>query len=155
MTQTKTRQSLQERSINAIRALTIDALEAAGSGHPGMPLGAAPVGYTLFTKFMKFNPANDRWIDRDRYIQSAGHGSMLQYSLAHLVGYDLPMEELKRYRQWKSKTPGHPEHFVTPGVEVTTGPLGQGSDGEASARRLGLLWLRRTSRLSTTGPVMS
>ena len=126
MTQTQTRQSLQERSINAIRALTIDALGAAGSGHPGMPLGAAPVGYTLFTKFMKFNPANDRWIDRDRYIQSAGHGSMLQYSLAHLVGYDLPMAELKRYRQWKSKTPGHPEHFVTPGVEVTTGPLGQG-----------------------------
>ena len=126
MTQTQTRQSLQERSINAIRGLTIDALGAAGSGHPGMPLGAAPVGYTLFTKFMKFNPANDRWIDRDRYIQSAGHGSMLQYSLAYLVGYDLPMAELKRYRQWKSKTPGHPEHFVTPGVEVTTGPLGQG-----------------------------
>ncbi len=126
MTQTQTRQSLEQRSINAIRALTIDALGAAGSGHPGMPLGAAPVGYTLYTKFMKFNPANDRWVDRDRYIQSAGHGSMLQYSLAHLVGYDLPMEELKRYRQWKSKTPGHPEHFMTPGVEITTGPLGQG-----------------------------
>ena len=126
MTQTQTRQSLEQRSINAIRALTIDALGAAGSGHPGMPLGAAPVGYTLFTKFMKFNPANDRWVDRDRYIQSAGHGSMLQYSLAYLVGYDLPMSELKRYRQWKSKTPGHPEHFMTPGVEITTGPLGQG-----------------------------
>jgi len=126
MTQTQTRQSLQERAINAIRALTIDATQAAGSGHPGMPMGAAAMGYTLFTRFMKFNPANDRWIDRDRYIQSAGHGSMLQYSLAHLVGYDLPMEELKRYRQWKSKTPGHPEHFVTPGVEITTGPLGQG-----------------------------
>ena len=126
MTQTKTRQSLQERSINAIRGLTIDAVEAAGSGHPGMPLGAAPMGYTLYTKFMKFNPANDRWVDRDRYIQSAGHGSMLQYSLAYLVGYDLPMSELKRYRQWGSKTPGHPEHFLTPGVEITTGPLGQG-----------------------------
>ena len=126
MTQTQTRQSLEQRSINAIRALTIDALGAAGSGHPGMPLGAAPVGYTLYTKFMKFNPANDRWVDRDRYIQSAGHGSMLQYSLLHLVGYDLPMAELKRYRQWDSKTPGHPEHFVTPGVEITTGPLGQG-----------------------------
>ena len=126
MTQTKTRQSLQERAINSVRALTIDAFETAGSGHPGMPLGAAPVGYALYTKFMKFNPANDRWIDRDRYIQSAGHGSMLQYSLAHLVGYDLPMAELKRYRQWKSKTPGHPEHFMTPGVEITTGPLGQG-----------------------------
>ncbi len=126
MTQTTPRQSLQERAINTIRALTIDAFEAAGSGHPGMPLGAAPVGYALYTKFMKFNPANDRWIDRDRYVQSAGHGSMLQYSLAHLVGYDLPMDELKRYRQWKSKTPGHPEHFVTPGVEITTGPLGQG-----------------------------
>jgi transketolase len=126
MTQTQTRQSLEERAINAIRALTIDATQAAGSGHPGMPMGAAAMGYTLFTRFMKFNPANDRWIDRDRYIQSAGHGSMLQYSLAHLVGYDLPMEELKRYRQWHSKTPGHPEHFVTPGVEITTGPLGQG-----------------------------
>ncbi len=126
MTQTQTRQSLQERAVNTIRALTIDATQAAGSGHPGMPMGAAPMGYTLFTRFMKFNPANDRWIDRDRYIQSAGHGSMLQYSLAHLVGYDLPMAELKRYRQWKSKTPGHPEHFMTPGVEITTGPLGQG-----------------------------
>lgn len=126
MTQTQTRQSLEQRSVNAIRALTIDATQAAGSGHPGMPMGAAPMGYTLFTRFMKFNPANDRWIDRDRYIQSAGHGSMLQYSLAHLVGYDLPMEELRRYRQLKSKTPGHPEHFITPGVEITTGPLGQG-----------------------------
>ena len=126
MTQTQTRQSLQQRAINTIRALTIDATQAAGSGHPGMPMGAAPVGYTLYTRFMKFNPANDRWIDRDRYIQSAGHGSMLQYSLAHLVGYDLPMSELRRYRQWKSKTPGHPEHFMTPGVEITTGPLGQG-----------------------------
>ena len=94
MTQTQTRQSLQQRAINAIRALTIDATQAAGSGHPGMPMGAAPMGYTLFTRFVKFNPANDRWIDRDRYIQSAGHGSMLQYSLAHLVGYDLLPEEL-------------------------------------------------------------
>jgi transketolase len=123
---TITRQSLETRAINAIRALTIDATQEAGSGHPGMPLGAAPMGYLLFTKFLKFNPANDRWVNRDVYIQSAGHGSMLQYSLLHLVGYDLPMEELKRYRRWKSKTPGHPEHFVTPGVEVTTGPLGQG-----------------------------
>lgn len=126
MSQTTTKQSLEVRAINAIRALTIDATQAAGSGHPGMPMGAAPMGYLLFTKFLKFNPANDRWVNRDVYIQSAGHGSMLQYSLLHLVGYDLPMEELKRYRQWKSKTPGHPEHFVTPGVEITTGPLGQG-----------------------------
>ncbi len=126
MTQTQTRQSVQERSINAIRALTIDATQAAGSGHPGMPMGAAAMGYTLYTQFMKYNPANPKWADRDRYVQSAGHGSMLQYSLLHLAGYDLPMEELKRYRQWHSKTPGHPEYGMTPGVEITTGPLGQG-----------------------------
>lgn len=126
MTQTQTRQSVQERSINAIRALTIDATQAAGSGHPGMPMGAAAMGYTLYTQFMKFNPASPKWVDRDRYVQSAGHGSMLQYSLLHLAGYDLPMEELKRYRQWHSKTPGHPEYGMTEGVEITTGPLGQG-----------------------------
>ncbi|HEX7039051.1 MAG TPA: transketolase [Trueperaceae bacterium] len=114
------------RAINAIRALTIDATQAAGDGHPGMPLGAAPMGYVLFVDAMRHDPAEPRWPNRDRYVQSAGHGSMLQYSLLHLTGYDLPMEELRRYRQWGSRTPGHPEHGHTVGVETTTGPLGQG-----------------------------
>ncbi len=117
---------LQQRAINTIRALTIDATQEAGSGHPGMPMGAAPMGYVLFKETMNFNPKNPQWANRDRYIQSAGHGSMLQYSLLHLTGFDLSMEDLKGYRQWESKTPGHPEHFLTPGVETTTGPLGQG-----------------------------
>lgn len=118
--------ALQTRAINAIRALTIDATEAAGDGHPGMPLGAAAMGYALWTKFLRHNPKNPTWFNRDRFVQSAGHGSMLIYSLLHLTGYDLPMEELKGYRQWGSKTPGHPEYGHTPGVETTTGPLGQG-----------------------------
>ncbi len=117
---------LQQRAINVIRALTIDATQEAGSGHPGMPMGAAPMGYVLFKEVMNFNPKNPQWANRDRYIQSAGHGSMLQYSLAHLTGFDLTMDDLKAYRQWESRTPGHPEHFLTPGVETTTGPLGQG-----------------------------
>ena len=117
---------LQQRAINTIRALTIDATQEAGSGHPGMPMGAAPMGYVLFKEVMNFNPKNPQWANRDRYIQSAGHGSMLQYSLLHLTGFDLTMDDLKAYRQWESKTPGHPEHFLTPGVETTTGPLGQG-----------------------------
>ena len=118
--------SLTTRAINAIRALTIDATQEAGSGHPGMPMGAAPMGYLLYRRFMKHNPRNPGWWNRDRFVQSAGHGSMLQYSLLHLTGYDLPMEELRRYRQWGSMTPGHPEVHHTPGVEATTGPLGQG-----------------------------
>ena len=117
---------LQQRAINVIRALTIDATQEAGSGHPGMPMGAAPMGYVLYQEVMNFNPKNPQWANRDRYVQSAGHGSMLQYSLLHLTGYDLSMDDLKAYRQWESKTPGHPEHFLTPGVETTTGPLGQG-----------------------------
>ncbi len=114
------------RAINAIRALAIDATQAAGDGHPGMPLGAAPMGYVLFVDAMRHDPAEPRWPNRDRYVQSAGHGSMLQYALLHLTGYDLPMDELRRYRQWGSLTPGHPEHGHTVGVETTTGPLGQG-----------------------------
>ena len=114
------------RAVNTIRALTIDATQAAGSGHPGMPLGAAEMGYVLYARVMKHNPKNHAWWDRDRYIQSAGHGSMLQYSLLHLTGYDMPMKELENYRQWESKTPGHPEVHLTPGIEMTTGPLGQG-----------------------------
>ncbi len=119
-------QTLEELCINTIRILSADAVQQANSGHPGMPMGAAPMAYTLWTKFLKFNPKNPAWFDRDRFVLSAGHGSMLLYSLLHLTGYDLPLEELKRFRQWGSKTPGHPERGHTPGVEVATGPLGQG-----------------------------
>jgi transketolase len=112
--------------VNTIRALSIDTVQKANSGHPGLPLGAAPMGYSLFARTMKHNPANPAWPDRDRFVLSAGHGSALLYSLLHLTGYDLPMEQLKQFRQWGSETPGHPEHGDTPGVETTTGPLGQG-----------------------------
>jgi transketolase len=112
--------------VNSIRVLAIDAVQKANSGHPGMPMGMAPTGYLLFTRFMRHNPRNPKWPGRDRFVLSAGHGSMLLYSLLHLTGYDLPLEELKRFRQLGSKTPGHPEHGLTPGVETTTGPLGQG-----------------------------
>lgn len=117
---------LVQRAVNTIRALTIDATQASGDGHPGMPMGAAAMGYALFARAMRYDPRDPGWANRDRYVQSAGHGSMLQYSLLHLAGYDLPMEELKRYRQWGSRTPGHPEYGHTVGVETTTGPLGQG-----------------------------
>jgi transketolase len=117
---------LVQRAVNTIRALTIDATQASGDGHPGMPMGAAAVGYALFARTMRHDPRRPDWANRDRYVQSAGHGSMLQYGLLHLTGYDLPMDELKRYRQWGSRTPGHPEYGHTVGVETTTGPLGQG-----------------------------
>jgi transketolase len=113
-------------SINAIRALSIEAVQKANSGHPGLPLGAAPFAYALWTKNMMHNPKNPTWFNRDRFVLSAGHGSALLYSLLHLSGYDLPLEELKNFRQWGSKTPGHPEFGHTVGVEATTGPLGQG-----------------------------
>lgn len=120
-------QSLQELCINAIRFLSIDGVEKAKSGHPGLPMGAAPMSFVLWDQFMKFNPKNPKWFNRDRFVLSAGHGSMLQYSLLHLFGYDsVGIEDIKQFRQWKSKTPGHPENFLTEGVEVTTGPLGQG-----------------------------
>ena len=112
--------------INTIRTLAMDAVQKAGSGHPGLPMGAAPMAYVLWTRFLRHNPANPDWPDRDRFILSAGHGSMLLYSLLHLTGYDLSLEELKNFRQWGSKTPGHPESFATTGVETTSGPLGQG-----------------------------
>lgn len=120
-------QSIQELCINAIRFLSIDGVEKAKSGHPGLPMGAAPMAFVLWDQFMQFNPKNPQWFNRDRFILSAGHGSMLQYSLLHLYGYDsVTIEDIKQFRQWKSKTPGHPENFVTAGIEVTTGPLGQG-----------------------------
>lgn len=118
--------NLDQLAISAIRTLSIDMVEQAKSGHPGMPMGAAPMAYELWAKHMNHNPANPEWADRDRFILSAGHGSALLYSLLHLTGYNLPIEELKNFRQWGSKTPGHPEFGHTPGVEATTGPLGQG-----------------------------
>ncbi len=121
-----TNKSIEQLSIDTIRTLSIDAVEKANSGHPGMPMGSAPMAYELWSRFMKINPDNPKWINRDRFVLSAGHGSMLLYSLLHLCGYDLSLEELKNFRQWESKTPGHPEYGHTPGVDATTGPLGQG-----------------------------
>src|SRR3984957_2796459 len=118
--------SLDELCVNTIRMLSIDAVQKANSGHPGLPLGAAPMAYTLWTHFLKHNPENPEWYNRDRFVLSAGHGSMLLYSLLHLTGYAISMEQIKQFRQWGSITPGHPESELTPGVEVTTGPLGQG-----------------------------
>src|SRR3970282_589046 len=111
---------------NSIRALAMDAVEAAKSGHPGMPMGMAEIAVALWKRHLRHNPANPAWANRDRFVVSNGHGSMLLYALLHLTGYALPMEELKRFRQLGSKTPGHPEHGYAPGVETTTGPLGQG-----------------------------
>jgi len=119
-------QTLEDLCINTIRFLSADSVQKANSGHPGMPMGAAAMAYTLWTKFLRFNPKDPQWFDRDRFVLSAGHGSMLLYSLLHLTGYDLSLDELKRFRQWGSKTPGHPERGHTVGVEVATGPLGQG-----------------------------
>ncbi|MDQ3021194.1 MAG: transketolase [Bacteroidota bacterium] len=118
--------NLEELSINTIRLLSVDAVQKANSGHPGMPMGAAPMAYTLWTKYLNFDPKNPDWANRDRFILSAGHGSMLLYSLLYLTGYDLSLEDLKNFRQLDSKTPGHPEYHLTAGVETTTGPLGQG-----------------------------
>ena len=117
---------LDELSINTIRMLSADAVQKANSGHPGLPMGAASMAYVLWTRFLRHNPGNPKWQDRDRFVLSAGHGSMLLYSLLHLTGYDLTLNDLKEFRQWGSRTPGHPEYGLTPGVEITTGPLGQG-----------------------------
>ena len=125
-TKLKKTTDLDQLCINTIRTLSLDAIQKANSGHPGLPLGMAPSAYVLWTKFMRHNPKNPKWFNRDRFLLSAGHGSMLIYSLLHLTGYDLPLEELKNFRQLHSKTPGHPENILTPGVEITTGPLGQG-----------------------------
>jgi transketolase len=122
-----TTQSLEELCINSIRFLAIDAVEKAKSGHPGLPMGAAPMAFVLWDRFMKFNPKNPKWFNRDRFVLSAGHGCMLQYALLYLTGFDsVTIDDIKQFRQWGSRTPGHPENFETLGVEVTTGPLGQG-----------------------------
>ncbi len=118
--------SVDDVCIDTLRFLSVDAVQKAGSGHPGLPLGAAPMAYVLWTRLLKHNPSNPDWPNRDRFVLSAGHGSMLLYALLHLTGYDLPLEQIKQFRQWGSMTPGHPERGVTPGVETTTGPLGQG-----------------------------
>jgi transketolase len=118
--------TLQERAINTIRFLSADGVQKANSGHPGLPMGAAAIAYTIWTKHLRHNPKNPHWFDRDRFVLSGGHGSMLLYSLLHLTGYNLPLDQLKQFRQWGSITPGHPEVGLTPGVETTTGPLGQG-----------------------------
>jgi transketolase len=136
-------QTLEELCINTIRTLSIDAVQKANSGHPGMPMGAATMAYALWTRHLRYNPRNPTWPDRDRFVLSGGHGSMLLYSLLYLTGYDLTMDDIKQFRQWGSRTPGHPESGLTPGVEVTTGPLGQGfgnSVGLAMAER----WLAAT-----------
>lgn len=121
-----TKTDLESRAIKTLRYLSVDGVQTANSGHPGLPMGTAAIAYTIWTRHLKVNPANPNWFNRDRFILSGGHGSMLIYSLLHLTGFDLSLDELKHFRQWGSRTPGHPEYGVTPGVEVTTGPLGQG-----------------------------
>lgn len=121
-----TETDLENRAVNTIRFLAADAVQKANSGHPGLPMGVAPIAYVLWTRHMRYDPGHPKWPNRDRFVLSAGHGSMLLYAMLHLTGYDLPLEELKRFRQWGSKTPGHPERDEAPGVETTTGPLGQG-----------------------------
>ena len=140
---TETTETLENLCINTIRILSADAVQAANSGHPGMPMGAAAMAYTLWMRFLKYNPADPLWFNRDRFILSAGHGSMLLYSLLHLTGYDLPLEELKRFRQWGSRTPGHVERRLAGGVEVTTGPLGQGF-GNGVGMAIAEAWLAAT-----------
>jgi transketolase len=124
--QLETTPELDQLCINTIRTLAIDAVQKANSGHPGLPLGAAPMAYVLWTRFMRYNPKNPKWHNRDRFLLSAGHGCMLLYALLYLTGYELSLDEIKNFRQWGSKTPGHPEYGLAPGVEITTGPLGQG-----------------------------
>src|SRR5436309_9512446 len=130
---------LDSLSINTIRFLSVDAVQKANSGHPGLPMGAAVMAYVLWQRFLKHDPTDPKWPDRDRFVLSAGHGSMLLYVLLYLTGYDLSLDDLKSFRQWGSKTPGHPEFHLTPGVEATTGPLGQGTTnavGMAIAERV-------------------
>lgn len=119
-------QLIEEQAINTIRLLSADAIQKANTGHPGMPMGMAPVAYLLYKNIMNHNPKNSKWLNRDRFVLSGGHGSMLLYSILHLSGYDISLDDIKNFRQWESKTPGHPEFGSTDGVETTTGPLGQG-----------------------------
>ena len=147
-----------EARINAIRFLAVDAVQKANSGHPGLPLGAAAAAYTLWTRHLRYDPQDSHWFDRDRFVLSAGHGSALLYALLHLAGYDLSIEDLQHFRQLGSKTPGHPEYHHTQGVEVTTGPLGQGfanavgiAIAEAHLAR-GLQPRRRRSSTTTPTP---
>jgi transketolase len=126
MSDIATTEALDQLCVNTIRTLSMDGVQKANSGHPGLPMGTADIAYILWTRFLKHNPTNPDWPDRDRFVLSGGHGSMLLYSLLHLTGYDLSLEDLKNFRQWGSRTPGHPEYGLTPGVEMTTGPLGQG-----------------------------
>ena len=120
------RDRLRRLAANTVRGLAMDAVQKANSGHPGLPMGMADAAVVLWSQFLKHNPVNPQWPDRDRFVLSAGHGSMLLYSLLHLSGYELPLSQLQQFRQWGSRTPGHPEHGLTSGVETTTGPLGQG-----------------------------
>ena len=126
MTKAAPSSALDQACINAIRVLSMDAVQKADSGHPGTPMALAPLAYTLWTKHIRYNPADPNWINRDRFVLSAGHASMLLYSVLYLTGYDLSLDDIKQFRQWGSRTPGHPEYGHTPGVETTTGPLGQG-----------------------------
>ncbi|HVS09589.1 MAG TPA: transketolase [Planctomycetota bacterium] len=139
--------SLDELCINTIRTLAMDAVQKANSGHPGLPMGAAPMAYVLWQRFLKHDPAEPSWPDRDRFVLSAGHGSMLLYALLHLTGYDLTMDDIMAFRQWESRTPGHPERFMTPGVEATTGPLGQGA-----ANAVGMAIAERSLAARFNGP---
>src|ERR671939_1193620 len=135
---TRNDSKLDELCINTVRTLAMDAVQQANSGHPGTPMALAPVAYVLWDRYMRHNPRNPQWPNRDRFVLSAGHASMLLYGMLHISGYDLPLDEIKRFRQWESKTPGHPEYGLTAGVETTTGPLGQGvanSVGMAIAER--------------------
>ncbi|HXX37042.1 MAG TPA: transketolase [bacterium] len=143
--------TLDNLCVNTIRTLSIDGVQRAKSGHPGMPMGAAAMAYVLWTRHLRYNPKNPDWPDRDRFVLSAGHGSMLLYSLLHLTGYDLTMEDLQRFRQWGSRTPGHPERHCAPGVEVSTGPLGQGA-GNTVGMAIAERWL--AARFNRPGHVI-
>src|SRR5438876_6129785 len=140
---TAPRGTIDDLCINTIRALSIDSVELAASGHPGMPMGATPMAYVLWTRHLRHDPAQPKWVNRDRFVLSAGHGSMMLYSLLSLTGYDLTLDDLKHFRRWGSKTPGHPERGSSAGIEVTTGPLGQGF-GNAVGMAMAERWLAAT-----------